>query len=271
MTVAFVRPLKAVNKFQHDWPTGPAKPAVYALGPLSQGSTAAQPIILFHIPNSAVRARAVCAFCKIPMHCTAAHRASHVPDSLPPHWPQRLSGTDTLGCTMVRSCHQPGACDDMIAICSDSERRGAAAGSDVCAARLQAELWERQPVRDAPDGRLGGSCQCALHTLRRACQPAEHSEQPAPISCMPCLTDAFTDSAPSMDDAVDLTGALLRQRRRPPRRPRPRPSARRPCCWTCPSPRALPSWSPQVSTSQPSLSKLRARSAGGVSRVLQRP
>lgn len=85
MTVAFVRPLKAANKFQHDWPTGPAKPAVYALGPLSQGSTAAQPIILFHIPNSAVRARAFYAFCRTPPRRTAAHRALHVPDSLPPH------------------------------------------------------------------------------------------------------------------------------------------------------------------------------------------
>ncbi|KAK9837455.1 hypothetical protein WJX81_003838 [Elliptochloris bilobata] len=53
VTVTFSRPLKAANKYQHDWPTGAAKPAVWALGPLSQGSNAAQPIILFHIPNNA--------------------------------------------------------------------------------------------------------------------------------------------------------------------------------------------------------------------------
>ena len=55
VTVTFSRPLKAANRFQHDWPTGAAKPAVWALGPLSQGSNAQQPIILFHIPNNAVR------------------------------------------------------------------------------------------------------------------------------------------------------------------------------------------------------------------------
>ena len=55
VTVAFSRPLKAANRFQHDWPTGAAKPAVWALGPVSQGSNAQEPIILFHIPNNAVR------------------------------------------------------------------------------------------------------------------------------------------------------------------------------------------------------------------------
>ena len=55
VTVTFSRPLKAANRFQHDWPTSAAKPAVWALGPLSQGSNAQQPIILFHIPNNAVR------------------------------------------------------------------------------------------------------------------------------------------------------------------------------------------------------------------------
>jgi hypothetical protein len=56
VTVSFVRPLSAANRFQHDWPTGPAKPAVWALGPVSQGSSAAQPVILYHLPTTMARA-----------------------------------------------------------------------------------------------------------------------------------------------------------------------------------------------------------------------
>ncbi|BDA51080.1 probable cytochrome b561, DM13 and DOMON domain-containing protein [Coccomyxa sp. Obi] len=52
VTVTFTRPLKASNKFEHDWPVGAAKYAVWGVGPLSQGSTAAEPVVLFHAPSN---------------------------------------------------------------------------------------------------------------------------------------------------------------------------------------------------------------------------
>lgn len=42
------------HRFEHDWPVAAAKYAVWGVGPLSQGSTAAQPVVLFHAPSNKV-------------------------------------------------------------------------------------------------------------------------------------------------------------------------------------------------------------------------
>lgn len=42
-------------RFEHDWPVGAPKYAVWGVGPLSQGSTAAEPVVLFHAPSNRVR------------------------------------------------------------------------------------------------------------------------------------------------------------------------------------------------------------------------
>eukprot|EP00884_Botryococcus_braunii_P017819 jgi/Botrbrau1/4720/Bobra.0218s0036.1 len=50
LTVEFRRPLKAQDQFDHDWPVGKPGFAVWAIGPLSEASTPAKPVVLFHSP-----------------------------------------------------------------------------------------------------------------------------------------------------------------------------------------------------------------------------
>ena len=44
-----------MGRYEHDWPVGAPKYAVWGVGPLSQGSTAAEPVVLFHAPSNKAR------------------------------------------------------------------------------------------------------------------------------------------------------------------------------------------------------------------------
>lgn len=46
-----------MGRYEHDWPVGAPKYAVWGVGPLSQGSTAAEPVVLFHAPSNKARPR----------------------------------------------------------------------------------------------------------------------------------------------------------------------------------------------------------------------
>ena len=49
--VEFSRPLRASDRFDNPWIVSRARPITWAMGPLSEASTAATPIVLYHLIN----------------------------------------------------------------------------------------------------------------------------------------------------------------------------------------------------------------------------